>query len=271
MGESMPNLYELLSVEPDATEAQIKSAYRKAMKSAHPDAGGHPGLFRAVQHAYDVLADPEQRSEYDRQRSRPGTIGGQDKTSRGQGQQTHTGGEGNAEGAHSGSSHAAAHAAARQAARDKAAQAQAQAAEAAWREWSRALRQTQTYLWLCLGVLSFALHAAWQWYQSHWSVNVHILDTSTLWLARGIIWAFLPAAAIAWTLGGAALMRLPHGSVRELRRSAAWIAVACAPVMVLEWTWVAAGVGALTWAVWRRQRRRVRLRRELLKGVDYSA
>lgn len=62
------NYYTILGVEPDATQQQIKSAYRRRVKELHPDHYGHDsGPFLAVQEAYDVLSDPARRRTYDEQ------------------------------------------------------------------------------------------------------------------------------------------------------------------------------------------------------------
>src|SRR5262249_20149535 len=62
--------YEVLGVKRDASEDQIKSAYRKLARKYHPDR--NPGdkqaeeNFKEVQTAYDVLSDKEKRARYDR-------------------------------------------------------------------------------------------------------------------------------------------------------------------------------------------------------------
>lgn len=62
----MKSLYGGLGVEPEATGEQIKAAHRKAAKKYHPDkAGGCREKFQRVQHAYDVLSDPDKRRHYD--------------------------------------------------------------------------------------------------------------------------------------------------------------------------------------------------------------
>lgn len=62
----MSDLYDILDVPSDATGDQIKKAYRRAARSAHPDAGGDEDTFKRVQHAYKVLSDPQARARYDR-------------------------------------------------------------------------------------------------------------------------------------------------------------------------------------------------------------
>jgi len=67
----MKDLYGLLGVAPDATPESIKSAYRKKAAQYHPDRNPAPDAadkFRAVQEAYDVLADAELRKAYDEKR-----------------------------------------------------------------------------------------------------------------------------------------------------------------------------------------------------------
>lgn len=58
-------LYEVLGVPDTADQDTIKAAYRRLAQQHHPDKGGDPEKFRAVQGAYDVLGDPERRWNYD--------------------------------------------------------------------------------------------------------------------------------------------------------------------------------------------------------------
>ncbi len=62
----MADLYEVLGVARDATEDDIKRAYRKRARSSHPDAGGDEDEFKSITHAYEVLSDRERRARYDR-------------------------------------------------------------------------------------------------------------------------------------------------------------------------------------------------------------
>src|SRR5579864_9029254 len=80
----MKSLYDTLDVPKNASDDDIKKAYRKLARKYHPDAnGGDKGAeerFKEVQQAYDVLSDPEKRKQYDRfgaQNGRPGPAGGQ--------------------------------------------------------------------------------------------------------------------------------------------------------------------------------------------------
>jgi curved DNA-binding protein CbpA len=67
------DLYAVLGVEPEATDAQIRKAYKKLAIELHPDRFvGRPAeqepaqkRFAQVSHAYNVLKDTQQRNEYD--------------------------------------------------------------------------------------------------------------------------------------------------------------------------------------------------------------
>jgi len=59
------NLYETLGVEPTATDAEIRSAYRKAAKTEHPDSGGSSERFHAITAAHRILGDKDKRAKYD--------------------------------------------------------------------------------------------------------------------------------------------------------------------------------------------------------------
>ena len=68
--------YRLLGIEPDATEPQIRHAYRVAARQLHPDMGsGDATRFAAATEAYRILGDPTRRAEYDAvHRARPRVI-----------------------------------------------------------------------------------------------------------------------------------------------------------------------------------------------------
>lgn len=58
--------YTVLNVPATASSDEIRAAYRALVKRHHPDApSGSADLFRAIQAAYDVLADAEKRQRYD--------------------------------------------------------------------------------------------------------------------------------------------------------------------------------------------------------------
>lgn len=58
--------YKLLGVEKNATESEIKKAYKKLAMKHHPDRGGDPEKFKEMTAAHSVLADKEKRARYDR-------------------------------------------------------------------------------------------------------------------------------------------------------------------------------------------------------------
>lgn len=59
-------LYDLLGVTPEASEPELKKAYRQKALRAHPDKGGDPETFKELTHAYEVLSDSQKRGIYDR-------------------------------------------------------------------------------------------------------------------------------------------------------------------------------------------------------------
>lgn len=60
--------YQTLGVPNNATPDEIKKAYRKLASKHHPDKGGDTATFQQIQTAYDILSDPEKRSQYDNPR-----------------------------------------------------------------------------------------------------------------------------------------------------------------------------------------------------------
>src|SRR5947209_10862233 len=62
--------YEVLGVARDASEGDIKKAYRKLARENHPDRNPGDkqaeGRFKEVQEAYEVLSDKTKRAQYDR-------------------------------------------------------------------------------------------------------------------------------------------------------------------------------------------------------------
>ncbi|MGK3650076.1 J domain-containing protein [Pseudarthrobacter enclensis] len=66
MTEGNSSHYQVLNVSVTATDKEIKLAYRRAARSAHPDHGGDAAVFRQVTAAYETLIDPQRRKAYDR-------------------------------------------------------------------------------------------------------------------------------------------------------------------------------------------------------------
>src|SRR4051812_19204520 len=62
--------YEVLGVERNASEADLKRAFRKLARELHPDVNSHDPeaeeKFKEAAEAYEVLSDPEKRGTYDR-------------------------------------------------------------------------------------------------------------------------------------------------------------------------------------------------------------
>jgi molecular chaperone DnaJ len=74
------DFYKELGVSKEASQDEIKKAYRKLARANHPDS--NPGdtarheRFKAIAEAYDVIGDAEKRKQYDELRSMPGGFGG---------------------------------------------------------------------------------------------------------------------------------------------------------------------------------------------------
>ncbi|OQY31134.1 MAG: hypothetical protein B6243_08940 [Anaerolineaceae bacterium 4572_5.2] len=65
---ALPDYYSILGIFRDASQKEIKRAYLEAAQRLHPDKNEAPGeteLFLDVQQAYEILADPKKRIEYD--------------------------------------------------------------------------------------------------------------------------------------------------------------------------------------------------------------
>lgn len=79
----MKDFYEILGVSKDASQEEIRKAYRKLAHKYHPDTGkGNEEKFKKINEAYHVLGDPERRKQYDRF----GTAGGSGNIPYGAGQ-----------------------------------------------------------------------------------------------------------------------------------------------------------------------------------------
>jgi hypothetical protein len=67
----MVNYYKVLKVSPKASNAEIKSAYRRLARKLHPDVNGNSKNgtldFADIAKAYEILGNPKQRADYDQQ------------------------------------------------------------------------------------------------------------------------------------------------------------------------------------------------------------
>lgn len=61
----MTQFYETLGINKNASQDDIKNAYRKLARENHPDKGGNKEEFQKIQEAYDSLSNPEKRRQYD--------------------------------------------------------------------------------------------------------------------------------------------------------------------------------------------------------------
>ena len=57
--------YQILGVSKDASQQDIKKAYRKLAMKHHPDKGGDEQKFKQIQASYSVLSDPDKSAQYD--------------------------------------------------------------------------------------------------------------------------------------------------------------------------------------------------------------
>jgi molecular chaperone DnaJ len=62
----MKDYYQILGVSRDASEDEIKKAYRKLAHKYHPDKGGDEKKFKEINEAYQILSNKEKRAQYDR-------------------------------------------------------------------------------------------------------------------------------------------------------------------------------------------------------------
>jgi molecular chaperone DnaJ len=68
MASRLPDLYGVLGVSRDASDDEIKRAYRQLARELHPDVNGDPQAeqrFKEITAAYDTLSDPARRRQYD--------------------------------------------------------------------------------------------------------------------------------------------------------------------------------------------------------------
>jgi len=61
----MNNPYNTLNVKENATEEEIKKAYRKKATEQHPDIGGDEEEFKKSAEAYAIIGNPKKRKQFD--------------------------------------------------------------------------------------------------------------------------------------------------------------------------------------------------------------
>ena len=65
MANGKKTYYDILGVKRDATQDEIRKAFRKLAAKYHPDAGGDEKKFKEISEAYTTLSDEKKRKEYD--------------------------------------------------------------------------------------------------------------------------------------------------------------------------------------------------------------
>lgn len=64
----MIDYYKILEIDKNASQEEIKAAYRKLAAKHHPDRGGDTSKFQEIQQAYSVLSNPVEKQRYDNPR-----------------------------------------------------------------------------------------------------------------------------------------------------------------------------------------------------------
>jgi molecular chaperone DnaJ len=67
----MEDFYQILGVSENASQDEIKKAYRKLAVEHHPDKGGDENKFKKISEAYDTIGDQNKRTQYDNQKRNP--------------------------------------------------------------------------------------------------------------------------------------------------------------------------------------------------------
>ena len=70
MRTKIDDYYYLLGVAHNATPKELRQAYLQLLVTAHPDKGGDTERFAAIQRAYGILSNPDDRIIYDEQQER---------------------------------------------------------------------------------------------------------------------------------------------------------------------------------------------------------
>lgn len=73
------SLYEQLGLSKGADTQEIRRAYLRLSKTAHPDKGGSAEQFKTIQQAYEILSDDQKRAYYDQTGQVPGEEGVQEQ------------------------------------------------------------------------------------------------------------------------------------------------------------------------------------------------
>lgn len=60
-----PTPYEILGVTATASQGELRRAYRRLLRETHPDTGGNPARFHAVQRAWERIGEPAARNAWD--------------------------------------------------------------------------------------------------------------------------------------------------------------------------------------------------------------
>jgi curved DNA-binding protein len=68
---STMDYYQILGVAENASQDDIKKAYKKLAMKNHPDRGGDTQKFQEISQAYDTLGDEQKRQQYNAQKNNP--------------------------------------------------------------------------------------------------------------------------------------------------------------------------------------------------------